>query len=122
MTTAASGRTNSCKCGETISSPSSAESTETAGVMMPSPKNRQAPEMPTKARMTRSRSLATPRWARAIRARMPPSPRLSARMTSMTYLTVTTRINDQKISERTPSTSHEVTPVGLKCSILALKA
>ena len=33
---------------------------------------------------------------------MPPSPWLSARMISSTYLTVTTMISDQKISDTTP--------------------
>ena len=33
---------------------------------------------------------------------MPPSPWLSARMMSVTYLSVTTTISDQKISESTP--------------------
>ena len=32
----------------------------------------------------------------------PPSPSLSARMMKRTYLTVTTIVIDQKISERTP--------------------
>src|SRR5215213_874472 len=38
----------------------------------------------------------------AARAMIPPSPSLSARRTSETYLTVTTRVTDQKISETTP--------------------
>ena len=33
---------------------------------------------------------------------MPPSPSLSARRTSETYLTDTTSVTDQKISETTP--------------------
>ena len=33
-------------------------------------------------------------------ARMPPSPRLSARMTMERYLKVTTKLSDQKISDR----------------------
>ena len=39
-----------------------------------------------------------------ISARMPPSPRLSARMTKTRYLIEMTMISDQKISESTPST------------------
>src|SRR3546814_2462995 len=35
-----------CSCGATPPSPSTADSTEIAGVMTPSPKNREAPEMP----------------------------------------------------------------------------
>ena len=38
----------------------------------------------------------------ASRARLPPSPLLSARMMIMTYLNVTTSIIDQKIRLRTP--------------------
>jgi len=33
---------------------------------------------------------------------IPPSPSLSARRTSATYLTVTTRVTDQKMRETTP--------------------
>ena len=35
---------------------------------------------------------------------MPPSPRLSARMTIVRYLKVTTKLSDQKMSDRMPST------------------
>ena len=35
---------------------------------------------------------------------MPPSPSLLARMTNVRYLTVTTRMSAQKISDRTPRT------------------
>ena len=38
----------------------------------------------------------------AIRAMMPPSPSLSARMMKVTYLTETITVIDQKISEMTP--------------------
>ena len=40
----------------------------------------------------------------AVSARIPPSPRLSARMISVTYLSVTTITSDQKMIERMPST------------------
>ncbi len=43
------------------------------------------------------------RCASAESARMPPSPRLSARRMTITYLSVTTTKSDQKISESTPS-------------------
>ena len=39
---------------------------------------------------------------RVISAMMPPSPSLSARITSSTYVTVTMIVTDQKISEMTP--------------------
>ena len=52
------------------------------------------------ARSTATRACATS----AISARMPPSPRLSARMTKTRYLSEMTMISDQKISESTPRT------------------
>ena len=45
------------------------------------------------------------RRARAASERMPPSPRLSARVISRTYLIVTTMTRAQNISESTPSTA-----------------
>src|SRR3546814_4634582 len=42
--------------------------------------------------------------SRASRARMPPSPRLSARITSSRYFSETTTTSDQKISDRMPNT------------------
>ena len=41
-------------------------------------------------------------WTRAIRAMMPPSPSLSARMMNVTYLTETMSVIAQKTSEMTP--------------------
>ncbi len=106
MTMAETGSTTSLNCGSVTSTPSIAERTEIAGVMMPSPKNRQAPVMPTSARMLRVPVPRETRCASAISARMPPSPRLSARITSSTYLTVTISTSDQKISDRMPRISH----------------
>ena len=48
--------------------------------------------------------LSRPR-SNATSARMPPSPSLSARITSSTYLTVTMMVTTQKTSEITPYTS-----------------
>ena len=42
------------------------------------------------------------RRASAARAMTPPSPSLSARMTTRTYFTETMRVTDQKTSEMTP--------------------
>jgi hypothetical protein len=84
--------------------PSTAESTEIAGVTTPSPKNSAAPNRPITISIQRMRLLLTPRWASAISAMMPPSPLLSARRMKVAYLTETTRISDQKISDSTPST------------------
>ena len=108
------GKTAFSKCGETTLSPSTAESTEIAGVMMPSPKNRQAPAMPISAKAQRSRAFSTLRCASAISAKIPPSPRLSARSTKATYFTVTVRISDQMIRLSRPSTSHASTPPSSK--------
>ena len=122
MTTAEIGRMYWVALGVTISSPSTADSTEIAGVMTPSPKNRQAPVMPISARALRRGLLVTPRWASTISARMPPSPRLSARITSSTYLTVTMRMSDQKNSDSTPMISRSVIGRSLNSAMLALKA
>ena len=105
MTTALMGRMNSARPGAETSSPSTADSTEIAGVMTPSPKNRQAPAIPTSAMALRIWVPTETRCASAISARMPPSPWLSARMTRVTYLIVTISTSDQKISDRTPSIS-----------------
>ena len=42
------------------------------------------------------------RWTSEISAMIPPSPPLSARMMNRTYLTLTTIVIAQKISDRTP--------------------
>ena len=47
MTTTLIGSTYCCSSGVETSRPSTADSTEIAGVITPSPKNRQAPAMPT---------------------------------------------------------------------------
>ena len=74
MTTRAMGSTAALSAGETTSSPATAESTEMAGVIMPSPKNSPAPMMPTMPSAARVESERATRCARAMRARMPPSP------------------------------------------------
>ena len=122
ITTAEIGRTTSCNFGATTSNPSTADSTEIAGVITPSPKNRQQPLTPISARMRRIRAPVQPRWASTIRARMPPSPRLSARITSDTYLMVTISTSDQKISDKMPNRSPSRMWAAPKCSMLALKA
>jgi hypothetical protein len=49
-----------------------------------------------------------PRWASAIMASVPPSPLLSARMTTARYLTVTIKISAQKTSETTPMAASSI--------------
>ncbi len=53
---------------------------------------------------------------------MPPSPRLFARMMSITYLSETTTINDQRIAEMPPSMFSGASGIpwaGLKVSLTA---
>jgi hypothetical protein len=80
---------------------------------MPSPKNSPAPKMPSvmsaNAWGTRRRLIT------AVRAMMPPSPRLWARMMKPAYLIETTIINDQKMSEAMPYTPATVVCAALAC-------
>ncbi len=86
MITTVMGMTRRDTDGAATLTPSTEDSTEMAGVIMLSPKNSEAPKMPRPA----SRALARrpPGSARrrisAIRAMIPPSPSLSARITSTT--------------------------------------
>src|SRR3546814_992752 len=99
------GTIQACSCGATTSRPSTADSTEIAGVITPSPKNSEAPKMPRMPTTYVDREpLRSVRWASVISAMMPPSPSLSARMMMVTYLTVTTIISDQNTSDSRPST------------------
>src|SRR5262252_2680489 len=75
---------------------------------MPSPKNKEPPISPAK-RIHRFLLPAEDRRARMVKAKMPPSPRLSARMSTMTYLIVTMMVRAQTISESTPNTRGVVT-------------
>ena len=101
------GTTNVRSAGVTTSRPSTAPRTEIAGVMMPSPYRSDAPNKPSAMRISagddRRRGAAAGESARAARA-SPPSPRLSARRMKTRYLTLTTMISDQTMSERTPYT------------------
>ena len=56
----------------------------------------------TSATFGRAARQAARRWISAIRAMMPPSPSLSARMMNVTYLIETMIVTDQKTSESTP--------------------
>ena len=71
---------------------------------MLSPKNSEAPKIPSAARAMRVRRppRTRPRRMSVISAMMPPSPSLSARITSSTYVTVTMMVTAQKMSETTP--------------------
>ena len=86
MIAAVIGTTHSASDGWTTLSPSTADSTEIAGVIMLSPRNRAAPKMPSTASPTATRRPPgmVSRRSSVISAMMPPSPSLSARMASST--------------------------------------
>lgn len=102
MITAVIGSTMAPTDGAATCAPSIAESTEIAGVIMLSPKNSDAPNTPSTASASATRRLlGAPRRISVISAMIPPSPSLSARITTATTA--------QKISETTPYTCSVVT-------------
>ncbi len=102
-TTSVIGTTQVCSAGAATLRPSTAPSTEIAGVMTPSPKKIAVPKMPTKRRRRRSAGRSrTACDASASIAINPPSPLLSARRIRTTYLIETMTVSVQKTSERTP--------------------
>ena len=109
--TIVAGSTKGARFGDICLRPSSAESTEIAGVMIASPENSADPATPMK-KMSSVR-LPSARWASAISDRMPPSPLLSACIRNSTYLAVTVTISAQTISETTPITSNGAMPPSL---------
>ena len=108
------GMTRSDSDGAATLTPSMADRTEIAGVIMLSPKNSEAPKIPSAASTIFARR--PPGRARlrirAINAMIPPSPSLSARITSRTYVMVTMIVTDQKISEMIPKILSSVTLTG----------
>jgi hypothetical protein len=88
-----SGTTTNSNLGLITARPSTAESTDMAGVIIASPKKNAAPIMPRASTNPPFffKSVST----RTTRERMPPSPLLSARMSRMTYFSPTTRIRAQ---------------------------
>ena len=86
MIAAVIGTTRSASDGAATLTPSIAERTEMAGVITLSPKNSAAPKTPSAASTTFVRRLpGSPRLRiKAISAMIPPSPSLSARITSRT--------------------------------------
>ena len=103
ITARVTGITARLKVGSSSSRPSTALSTEMAGVIRASQKNS---AVPISARLMTIRG-QRPIWfsrrcASASSARMPPSPSLSARIITITYLSVTEMASDQKISDSTP--------------------
>ncbi len=77
-----------------------------AGVIRASPKNSAAPTMPS---ITTNAVLSPVALrASAIRVSVPPSPLLSARSSTMTYLNVTMKISAHRMSDNTPYTAAAV--------------
>ena len=102
-----SGTTTGENAVVAMANPSTADSTEMAGVMTPSPMRRDAPNRPssTRRRMRVRTVAASPSRARMASASSdstPPSPSLSARMTKTRYLIETTKVIDQNTRESTP--------------------
>ncbi len=89
--------------GAATESPSTADKTEIAGVMIPSPKNKDAPMKP-KIMIASLFPRDNPFCLRfkASNAMIPPSPLLSALMITKTYLSETIKVMVQKIKERIP--------------------
>ena len=102
-TTSVTGTTKRCSAGAATSRPSTADSTEMAGVMTPSPKKIAVPKMPSSSSLRRSGGRSfTACEASASIAIKPPSPLLSARRISTTYFSETTTVRVQNISDKTP--------------------
>ena len=102
MTTVA-GKMNGASSVSTCLRPSSAESTEMAGVIIASPENSAEPATPS--RKTAVVRLPNAVCASAFSDRMPPSPLLSACIRNSTYFAVTTISSAQMISDTMPTTS-----------------
>ncbi len=86
MITAVMGMTRSDTDGAATLTPSIADRTEMAGVIMLSPKNSEAPKIPSADSTTAARRppRTPPRRISAISAMIPPSPSLSALITRTT--------------------------------------
>src|ERR1700730_1955105 len=105
--TTVSGTTKCSSAGAASLRPSTADSTEIAGVIMESPMNIEAPMTPSASNGQLLRPSAC--WPSAISDSVPPSPLLSARSSSRTYFAVTTIKSAHRISDRTTSTTTRVT-------------
>src|SRR6185312_2250099 len=115
--TTVSGATYSLNDGLASVSPSTADSTEIAGVITESPRNIDAPMTPTiKTNAVRRPSA---RLASAVSDNVPPSPLLSARNRISTYLNVTVTIKAHRMRDNTPNTVSRVT---MPLTLVALAA
>ena len=96
------GTTNVASDGWIVSIPSTADSTDIAGVIMLSPKNSAAPKMPTDPSTPNAFVDSRLSPSNASRASRPPSPSLSVRMNVSTYISVTITVMAQNTSEIAP--------------------
>ena len=98
------GITQSATAGVATSKPSTADSTDTAGVIRPSPYRRAVPNTPSVTTPAATFDTVWPSGGitNDVRARMPPSPWLSARMTCHRYLSEMTMISAQNAIDAAP--------------------
>ena len=100
--TQVSGMTIGVKASDATRKPSTALSTEMAGVMSPSPYSKAVPNTPRSTSTPASRLFADVGMISAINARMPPSPWFSARITTAMYLMEMITMSAQNASEAMP--------------------
>ena len=105
----ATGMTQGRNPGASVPIPSTALSTDIAGVIMPSPYRSEAANKPAPASSTRPGTAPRLPSKSAVSAIAPPSPLLSARSTSPRYLIDTMIVSAQKTRERMPRTFAGVT-------------
>lgn len=98
------GITHDVNAGVATSKPSTADSTEIAGVINPSPYSSAVPNTPRVMIAAPERLGGEPGSGitSAVNARIPPSPWLSARITRKRYLIEMTISNDQNTTDATP--------------------
>jgi flagellar basal body L-ring protein FlgH len=116
------GMTKGWRLASTIVRPSTAESTEMAGVIIASPKNRQVASTPIITRLLVHFRPGKLREISASRARLPAFAAIVGAHRHGDILTVTISINDQKISEITPKMCSGSTAKGcgpMKLSFIA---
>ncbi len=118
--TTAMGRTKGSNAGDAVFRPSTADSTEIAGVITASPANSAAPVTPSRKMIFEPRP--SDLRASAISDSVPPSPLLSARIRKNTYLRVTTMNKAQISSETMPITSDSTTPSDFMCASAVFSA
>ena len=97
------GITKSFTADDATSKPSTALSTEMAGVIRPSPYSSAVPKTPSMTSAAVRRPPGVFGMTSAVSARMPPSPRLSARMMKVMYLMEMMITSAQNATDASPS-------------------